>query len=48
VKRLQAGGAQAGGRLLHLRLEILDDRLHRADDERQADEEQHEHDGRRE
>ena len=41
---LPAGGAQARRRLLDLRLEILQHRLHRADDERQADEGQRDDD----
>ena len=39
-------GAERGGRLLHLAVELEQHRLHRAHDERQRHEEQREHDRR--
>ena len=43
---VELGGAERAGRLLHLRVELLQHGLHRADDERQRDEQQREHDRR--
>ena len=40
VKRLPAAGAERGGGLLELAVELLEHRLHRAHDEGQADEDQ--------
>ena len=40
VEGLPAAGAEAGGGLLDLHVEVVQHRLHRADDERQADEDQ--------
>ena len=45
-KVVQLGGAERAGGLLHLGVELEEDGLHRANDERQRDEEQREHDRR--